>query len=106
MCALPIFQPDDVLGLFVAERIEHAFPCAGGVDAAFDAEPLQQLRESAPAAADPDRTDHRRLLGLNLVPAAGQPIAAGTSEERSGGQESVSTSRSRWSQCNKKKQKK
>src|SRR5829696_1375423 len=74
---LDAFEAGDVLRPFRAERVEHRLAGPGRMEAALDAEAVQELVEAEPRRDDADRADERGRVGENLVAGAGQHIAAG-----------------------------
>src|SRR5215217_1355993 len=74
---LDALEARDVLRPFRAERVEHRLAGPGGMEAALDAEAVEQLVEAEPRRYDADRADERGRVGENLVAGAGEHIAAG-----------------------------
>ena len=66
----------DVSCLFRSEGVENGFFVASRVQAALDADLLDQLRKPEAAGDNADRADDRAVVGVNLVRRAGQPVAA------------------------------
>src|SRR4051812_871031 len=74
---LDALEARDVLRPFRAERVEHRLAGACGMEAALDAEAVEQLVEAEACRDDADRADERGRVGENLVAGAGEHIAAG-----------------------------
>src|SRR5690606_26191897 len=72
---LDALQPRHVLGALRPERIEQALVLAGGMDAALDAVPRDEIVQAERGMDDPDRADDRAAVDPDLVGGRGKPVS-------------------------------